>query len=326
MATVRGFLNRFDNLGTQMCVFMSEFILIASKIDPLTLSPLTRQLHQILNECLMAYRVNLNVARLPDMMNVVQTTLKAKGMFPQDRIPGISLQILKAFLCTVPVVDGVSQDSSDQSQSDLWRRRILVKSVHAHTDETHLEIGRYLHAFPERQDVTNWKALQNCKILLLNMQLNLTDLRDNSEFAEIKHEWDHDGEIFRGILTTKMKELAVMCVKNGIKIVANQKVVSKAIQEVFAQNQIIVLERLGTEGMNAVQLITQVSNALGSIFIQPEELLGATGWIGSLAHVRLWRKDYLAFQGRSVDSTQFSTLILQHWNKESLEDLKVRKQ
>lgn len=323
MATVRGFVDRFGNLGAQMSVFMSEVILITSKIDPLTLYPLNHQLHKILNECLSSNKVDLNVARLPDMMNVVQTSLTTKGTFPKGRITEISLQILKAFLCTVPAAVEAIQDPSEQPRSDLWRRRILVKAVQAHTDETHLEIGRYLHAFPERQDVTNWKALQNCKILLLDMQLNLTDLRDNSEFSEIKHEWDQDGKVFRGILINKMKHLRDMCVKNGIQIVANQKVVSRSIQEIFAQAEIIILERLGTEGMNALQLIAQVPQVLGSIFIQPTELLRASGWLGSVEHVQLWRKDYLAFVGKHLDSSQFSTLILQHWNKQSLEDLKV---
>ena len=44
-----------------------------------------------------------------------------------------------------------------------------------------------------------------------------------------------------------------MCTQYDIKIIANQKVISGTLKEIFKQNKIIVLERLGRDGISRLK-------------------------------------------------------------------------
>ena len=56
--------------------------------------------------------------------------------------------------------------------------------------------------------------------------------------------------------------LAELCVQRDVKIIANQKVVSQNLKEIFQQKKIIVLERLGREGIARLKKVARCHDSI----------------------------------------------------------------
>ena len=64
-----------------------------------------------------------------------------------------------------------------------------------------------------------------------------------------------------------------MCVQFDIKIVANQKVVTSILKEIFKQKKIIVLERLGREGISRLKNVAVCYNSTSAGIIKEASIL-----------------------------------------------------
>ena len=54
-----------------------------------------------------------------------------------------------------------------------------------------------------------------------------------------------------------VRQLVQFCVKENVKVIANQKVVGPEMKDIFRQNQILVLERLGREGIHRLKSVSR---------------------------------------------------------------------
>ena len=61
----------------------------------------------------------------------------------------------------------------------------------------------------------------------------------------------------RQIMINSVKQIIDFCVKLDVKIVANQKVLGCEIKELFRRKKIVVLERLGSEGIERLKCVSK---------------------------------------------------------------------
>ena len=76
-------------------------------------------------------------------------------------------------------------------------------------------------------------------------------------------------EVDRQYLKRKCDILAQICVQSGVKIVANQKVVGVNIKKLFQNNNIIILERFGRDGIERLRCISRCCAQNPNMSIQP---------------------------------------------------------
>jgi hypothetical protein len=64
-----------------------------------------------------------------------------------------------------------------------------------------------------------------------------------------------------------------MCAQCDIKIIANQKVVTSTLKEIFKQRKIIVLERLGREGISRLKNVAICYDSISTGIVQEAAIL-----------------------------------------------------
>eukprot|EP00095_Tigriopus_kingsejongensis_P011121 snap_masked-scaffold645_size120276-processed-gene-0.3 protein:Tk11121 transcript:snap_masked-scaffold645_size120276-processed-gene-0.3-mRNA-1 annotation:"xanthine dehydrogenase oxidase-like" len=314
-ASAQKFVELYGNHGNLMVVVVSDLLASFSRFKPPILSQFGLRLSKAMNVALREQRQTIDFSHLQDMTNLVTTILGSKCSFPRKLLESASIDLLRAFLNSIP-------DPGEKPACMSWNRRVQIKAVVAQGDEIRLELGRYLHAFPEIYETPHWEPIQNCHILLMNIQLNLRDPCETVEFADLNCKTQRDFQSLANVMMVHMNRLISVCERLRVRIVINQRVVSRRIRGLFLKKGILLLERFGTEGIMAMQLVGNVASVLSTLNFHETLVPQCIGWIQSVDHVTLWRQDYLALSGRS--SSNYSTLIVHHWNEETLEDIKVR--
>ena len=66
-------------------------------------------------------------------------------------------------------------------------------------------------------------------------------------------------ELERHCVIESVRKLVKLCVQRDVKIVANQKVVGRDIKKIFRDNDIIILERFGRDGINRLKSVSSSS-------------------------------------------------------------------
>lgn len=75
---------------------------------------------------------------------------------------------------------------------------------------------------------------------------------------------DISRKLERQFMINSVTKLVEFCVKFDIKIVANQKVVGCEMKNLFREKKIIVLERLGHEGIERLKCVSRCFNHLST--------------------------------------------------------------
>ena len=86
-------------------------------------------------------------------------------------------------------------------------------------------------------------------VMILIVYLHLLQVTMSEEAISRKLE--------RQFMINSVKNVVEFCVKFDIKIVANQKVVGCDMKELFRQKKILVLERLGYEGIERLKCVSR---------------------------------------------------------------------
>ena len=66
-------------------------------------------------------------------------------------------------------------------------------------------------------------------------------------------------ELERHCVIESVRKLVKLCVQRDVKIVANQKVVGRDIKKIFRENDIIILERFGCDGIKRLKSVSSSS-------------------------------------------------------------------
>ena len=310
MIATRGVLERYGDGGLYFATLVSDLVLAFGDHDPFTLDQCLGELAPLLEETLDKMKNKVEFGSLKDLMCVATAGLSAKSCLTQKKARDLSLPVIEAFLRSIPQEDGFHPRGSVKIRASQG----LGESVQF--------LEGYAFPYPEAS-ASKWSDLERPKIVILDLQLNFRP-GEMSETADISLESSHDSLFVRELILKRMSRLRNFCVREGVKIVTNQKVVDPAIKGLFADKGILFLERLGTEGANA---LVELSGARQMVTSLDCEVISAEIHVGKLDRVTIWvrendgLKNYLHFQRRV---STVSTLIVEHWSEETLEELKVR--
>ena len=140
----------------------------------------------------------------------------------------------------------------------------------------------------------------------------MTDKPEHLQFEAGKDE--------RNLMKKIANSLLKFCKENGVSIVANQKVFDLNFIEIFLQNNILVLPRIGTQGMRQLQSMTKCSTILTSVGqLENKDFVAIIDQVS--LEVKENSKSYIRLQ--KFDSIHH-TLLVTHWNEDTCAELEVR--
>ena len=176
-----------------------------------------------------------------------------------------------------------------------------------------------MHHFPEHWTFREKLDLDDCKVLLLNVQLKegmeeMTEVGDVLLDPTTSH---HQREAMR----TLVNELAGVCAKLGVSVVANQKVICPDLQDIFRRRGLLAIERLGTDTAQRLACLASghiVQNV--TAFLDSKDQLR---WIGRVQRIRVRQvmdRPHLHF---TDDRRPCVSVLVTHWNEEECSELEV---
>ena len=145
----------------------------------------------------------------------------------------------------------------------------------------------------------------------LIQRIELTDKPAHLQFEAGKDE--------RNLMRKIANSLLKFCQENGVSIVANQKVFDLNFIDIFLQNNILVLPRIGTQGMRQLQSMTKCSTILTSVGqLENKDFVAIIDQV--FLEVKENSKSYIRLQ--KFDSIHH-TLLVTHWNEDTCAELEV---
>ena len=142
-------------------------------------------------------------------------------------------------------------------------------------------------------------------------RIELTDKPAHLQFEAGKDE--------RTLMMRIANSLLKFCQENGVSIVANQKVFDLSFIEMFLQSNILVLPRIGTQGMRQLQSMTKCSTILTSVGqFENKDFIAIIDQVN--LEVKENSKSYLRLE--KFDSIHH-TLLVTHWNEDTCAELEV---
>merc|ERR1712079_654742 len=165
------------------------------------------------------------------------------------------LKIIEVFIKSMP--DNSQNHTPGQVNIQIEKGKDFTASVQK----------GFLYAMPEIQSLgeLRWSKFneQPIKILLSNIQLKensveLTDKPDHLKFEVNRHDE-------RKLMKMIANKLLEFCLENDVALIANQKVFDTSFVDLFLKKSILVLPRIGTQGMGQLQSMCKCSNILTSI-------------------------------------------------------------
>ena len=124
-------------------------------------------------------------------------------------------------------------------------------------------------------------------------------------------------------MKTHINALLQYCQNHKVDIVANQKVFEEDFCQLFLENDILVLPRLGLKGIQMLKLMTKCDVVLTSIeqIIVNSNSVKFIREIDRIEVVEISGKCYLELE---TENSQALTLVMYSWNEDSCDELKVR--
>ena len=124
-------------------------------------------------------------------------------------------------------------------------------------------------------------------------------------------------------MKTHINALLQYCRNHKVDIVANQKVFEEDFCQLFLENDILVLPRLGLKGIQMLKLMTKCDVVLTSIeqIIVNSNSVKFIREIDRIEVVEISGKCYLELE---TENSQALTLVMYSWNEDSCDELKVR--
>ena len=142
-------------------------------------------------------------------------------------------------------------------------------------------------------------------------RIELTDKPAHLQFEAGKDE--------RNLMRKIANSLLKFCQENGVSIVANQKVFDLTFIDMFLQNDILVLPRIGTQGMRQLQSMTKCPTMLTSVGqLENKDFIAIIDQ--AFLEVEENSKSYIRLQ--KLDSIHH-TLLVTHWNEDTCAELEV---
>ena len=127
------------------------------------------------------------------------------------------------------------------------------------------------------------------------------------------------GKDERNFMRKIANSLLKFCQENGVSIVANQKVFDLNFIDMFLQNNILVLPRIGTQGMRQLQSMTKCSTILTSVGqLENKDFVAIIDQV--FLEMKENSKSYIRLQ--NFDSIHH-TLLVTHWNEDTCAELEV---
>ena len=124
-------------------------------------------------------------------------------------------------------------------------------------------------------------------------------------------------------MKTQLNAILQYCQNHQVDIVANQKVFEEDFCQLFLENDILVLPRLGLKGIQMLKLMTKCDVVLTSIeqIIVNSNSVKFIREIDRIEVVEISGKCYLELE---KENSQALTLVMYSWNEDSCDELKVR--
>lgn len=249
--------------------------------------------------------LRVDISSAAQILAVTNTVLGSKlsCMDFQDH----SVKIVTAFLQTVP-----------DNPKTCCRLGLKVVQGMDFSLET---VPGVMHHFPEFWTVREKLDLDNAKVLLLNVQLK-EDMGEMTEVSDVKLDpatSTHQREAMRALVG----ELAGVCARLGVSVVANQRVICPELQDIFRQKGVVAIERLGRETAQRLQCLTKghvVQNITAFVDMSVKDQLRAIGTVQRIRFKEHMDKPYLHF---TDDSRTCMSVFVTHWNEEECIELEV---
>ena len=124
------------------------------------------------------------------------------------------------------------------------------------------------------------------------------------------------------LMKSASKMLLDFCLQNDVEILANQKVFDQQFVEIFRQNGILVLPRLGTKGISHLSALcgtTQLLTSIGALQSQ------STDFCGFIDEIRLVSDHNDNHRLKLVKSgSNFCSIQIQNRNEDTGSEIEVR--
>lgn len=298
LQTMQGFLEQHQDGGLYFGSLLSEMILIWSQ------ESINEETQKKIMTTLEKRRKKIDFENCSDMLSITGSILGSKPWIPESERQSLNLTMVQSFL------QGLT------NQFSIDRRSILIKVNLGKTFQSFRQAG-LLHRYPDLDHDQPFPfELQDCKVLALNLQLTgrAKDVEElikfGNLFASIKNEtWIED-------------ELLCLCQDVGVKLVVNQKQVSQSCQRRFRSQGICILERFGKKDIESLCYLSGSKLISTSRLFDAKEAKDATGFLTNVEKIEYQDKCYLQFSSERV---VMSTIVVEAWNEEVVDEVKVRK-
>ena len=112
------------------------------------------------------------------------------------------------------------------------------------------------------------------------------------------------------------------CLQNDVEILANQKVFDQQFVEIFRQNGILVLPRLGTKGISHLSALCGTRQLLTSIGALQSQSIDFCGFIDEIT-LETDHNDNQRLK-LSRKGSNFCSIQIQNWNEDTGSEIEVR--
>ena len=250
--------------------------------------------------------IKIDVSSANQMLALTRSILGSKAL----DVTAHSIKILEAFLTSLP---------SELNSCVMCKLNLNVVSSQ---DQGVQFMSGVVHPFPEKLETKEIAQRTNCKLLLMNVQLK-NHMKEMSEVQTADIDLKYSQEYEEIAMKTLAERLAAFCLKNGVDVVANQRVICPELQEVFSKSGLFAIERLGTvttqrlQCLSGAKIVTDLEGFLG---LESHEASGFFGHLDRISYPTILGKPCIHFESTKQ---RCATVLVTHFEDEKCEELKV---
>ncbi|XP_078000918.1 molecular chaperone MKKS-like [Glandiceps talaboti] len=320
-SAVQSHLARFSDGGLFIALFTSALIEKCVQLDiPRTVCIcinefMLRQTIEYLESEECRCKIKMDFSDSNRMLNLVKGVIESKPaccLLPKEKSI-ISSLVLQAFLqslagepkhsnhATIGTIQYVNIEGRPVTDSQLLPG-VLFQAPYLPT---------YKCCVSELRHVSGGPMQGLVRVALYNISMS----GDSDEFVEVQYE-STSGMTSSDIVVQKMLNVVEDLVKQGIGLLACQKVIHPAVKKYCRQQKILTLDRLSLTHINAVQYVTG-ARLLSTLHTSVTE--SDFGYLTNVSHKVIFGKSFLHLESLA---SNVITLILCNRTEQSVQELK----
>ena len=126
-------------------------------------------------------------------------------------------------------------------------------------------------------------------------------------------------------MKTQLNAILQYCQNHQVDIVANQKVFEEDFCQLFLENDILVLPRLGLKGIQMLKIMTKCDVVLTSIEQTMVTKNSKSVFIREIDRIEVVEISGKCYLELKTENSLALTLVMYSWNEDSCDELKVRR-